>query len=69
MASSQTFPSGHGFKTWLVDVGFVMDRSNTRSGYFEVLYFPRLFIAPVVHFLDFFLPSPSFMLQDIGCGL
>jgi hypothetical protein len=43
MASLQNFPSGHGFKAWLVDVGFVVDRSSTGSGFLGVLCFPWMF--------------------------
>ena len=51
MTSSQNFPSGHGFKAWLMDVGFVMDRSSTGSGFLGVLCFPWIF-----HYFLFFFP-------------
>jgi len=38
MTSSQNFPIGHGFKAWLVDVGFVMHRSSKGSGFLGVIF-------------------------------
>jgi len=45
MTSSQNFPIGHGFKAWLVDVGFVMDRSSTGSGFLGVIFLPEYSIS------------------------
>jgi len=53
MTSSQNFPIGHGFKAWLVDVGFVMDRSSTGSGCLGV------FFSLNIPLLFSFLPSSA----------